>query len=215
MHLTSKATLALLGLGATLTAPAFAQGVIQGGYTDGGGANVPQSGSDIAYITITNTGAAAFTNVTLSGTKYQDYTTTDTVALPDIAAGTTLASSSFDLPFSEAQYSYGNGNDVDEGELGNFSLLFSALQNGQAVTATFSPTTNASGGFVGFEGYDARGNASDGEFNVTTLATIPATVAPHGLPAVPEPSQFAGMGLGLFSLAGLMLRARRRKPVTV
>jgi hypothetical protein len=76
---------------------------------------------------------------------------------------------------------------------------FSALLNGQTITATFSPATNASGTFVAF-----LGNNSDGD---PAAASVIGTMASIAVSAVPEPQSWALM---LAGLVGLGWRSKAR-----
>jgi hypothetical protein len=82
--------------------------------------------------------------------------------------------------------------------------------NGQPVFSVFSPTTNNTGGFVGWEGLDQNGfaetafDAHTGTIN-GTLALIEIGFAP----GVPEPTSLAVFGL--VSVGGMGLAAWRRR----
>ena len=90
-------------------------------------------------------------------------------------------------------------NDYDDYLSGEASYTITALYNGNSVSATFTPSLNASGGFVGFLGNDSNGNESD--------ADVPATVVASLSGAVPEPSTWAMM---LFGVGGVGAMLRRR-----
>lgn len=104
-------------------------------------------------------------------------------------------------------------------QVGNFSVTFTAVvsggvYDGQAVYSVFSPNSNATGGFVGWEGLDPNGYSESPLYDVHTgvvtgdLANIDLGVPP---PAVPEPANLALMLLGVGMLATLRGRARDRK----
>jgi hypothetical protein len=106
------------------------------------------------------------------------------------AGATTLSFSDNGGPFTY---------DYDDYYQGEENFTFSATYLGQSVTAAFSPSSNQSGGFVGFLGNDVNGNESDFSFEPTLVATAGG---------VPEPASWALM-LGGFGLAGAALRRRR------
>ncbi len=97
-------------------------------------------------------------------------------------------------------------------DVGNFAVTFTAtisggIYNGDPVFAVFSPTTNYTGGFVGWEGIDQNGisesiyDEHSGSFS-GTLAIIQI-----GLPPVPEPSTWAMMLIGFGGLGFAAYRA--------
>jgi hypothetical protein len=102
-------------------------------------------------------------------------------------------------------------------KVGNFSVTFTATVSGgafdgAAVFSVFSPNSNATGGFVGWEGLDPAGFSESPLYDVHTgvvtgdLANIDLGLPP---PGVPEPSTWAMVLVGFGGL-GAMLRARRR-----
>jgi hypothetical protein len=103
--------------------------------------------------------------------------------------------------------------------VGNFKVTFTAIwanpaYNGGAgtvISSVFSPTTNATGGFVGWEGLDPDG-LSETVFDAHSGA-ITGTLAyiDVGSPGVPEPATWALMLIGAGGI-GCMLR---RKAQTV
>ena len=105
---------------------------------------------------------------------------------------------------------------------GNFQVTFTAMisggvYNGQSVFSVFSPTNNATGSFVGWQGLDQNGwsestydQHSPGINNSTvggTLANIDLGVPP--VSGVPEPSVYAMLLAGL-GLIGFLARRRNR-----
>ncbi len=105
-------------------------------------------------------------------------------------------------------------------KVGNFSVTFTAIVSGgafdgKAVFSVFSPTSNATGGFVGWEGLDENGFSESPLYDVHTgivtgdLANIDLGVPPVG--GVPEPSTWAMMILGLAGV-GFMAYRRKSKP---
>lgn len=106
-------------------------------------------------------------------------------------------------------------NPVNSGlcaQVGNFSVTFTAMWNGQPIYSVFSPTTNASGGFVGWEGIDPNGWSENPLYDVHTgsLTGILAYIY-EGTPptSVPEPEVLGMFGLGILMI-GLFAGLRRR-----
>jgi hypothetical protein len=95
--------------------------------------------------------------------------------------------------FSAFQYDY------DDYMSGEASYTITALYNGAAVSATFTPSLNSSGNFVGFLGNDSNGNEWDADIGATEVASLGG--------AVPEPSTWAMM---LFGVGGVGAMLRRR-----
>ena len=100
--------------------------------------------------------------------------------------------------------------------VGNFGVTFTAtisggMFNGDSVFSVFSPTTNYTGGFVGWEGldpsglsetaYDDHSGTFDGTLAIVTLGT----------PPIPEPSTWAMMLIGFAGLGYAGYR-RRKSP---
>jgi hypothetical protein len=99
--------------------------------------------------------------------------------------------------------------------VGNFYVTFTATWDGQSIYSQFSPSDNATGGFVGWEGLDPNGLAetvyddhSNGGPN-GVLANIYEGTAPP-ISETPEPTSLLLMGTGL---AGLVTAVRRRLAV--
>ncbi len=97
----------------------------------------------------------------------------------------------------------------------NFKVTFTAtisggVYDGQAVYSVFSPNSNATGGFVGWEGLDPNGYSESPLYDVHTgvvtgdMANIELGTPPSG---VPELGTWAMMLLG-FGLVGVRLGRR-------
>jgi hypothetical protein len=103
-------------------------------------------------------------------------------------------------------------------QTGNFQVTFTATVqggsfDGQAVFSVFSPTTNATGTFVGWEGLDPNGYSEQPAYDIHN-GVITGDLANIDLglpPAVPEPSTWAMLLLG-FAGIGFMAHRRRSKP---
>ena len=104
-------------------------------------------------------------------------------------------------------------------QVGNFGVIFTAqvvggTYDGQDVYSEFSPTTNATGGFVGWEGIDPQGYSESPLYDVHTgIVTGDMADIFLGLPppsGVPEPGTLAIFGAGLIGFGGLAARRRRK-----
>ena len=96
-------------------------------------------------------------------------------------------------------------------QVGNFSVTFTAMWNGQPIYSVFSPTTNASGAFVGWEGVDPNGWSENPLYDVHagSLSGLLANIYQGTPPNVPEPGALGMFGLGVLMI-GLFGGLRRR-----
>jgi len=189
--------------------------------------------------------AGTFTNVQLTVTPYQPGTLTFGLAaqsrsLADIASGTTgtfswldgyagtirgdLFSYDFDDSYGNTPGGYTNANCVVGSSLcslvGNFKVTFTATVsggtfNGQPIFAEFSPTTNLTGGFLGWEGLDPTGlSESIYDQHSTSTSTVNGGLADIYLGTPPSTPLPAALPLFVTGLGGLALLGRRRKRKT-
>jgi PEP-CTERM motif-containing protein len=147
--------------------------------------------------------------------------------LPDIAGGTDFTYSFLDGPaacgpgFSNQGDYFASDYDDTYGcstsaQPGNVQFTFTADWNGNPIFSVFSPTTNFTGGFLGFLGLDQdgfaesiydNGGAVAGTGQFGTLAEIFVGTPPTG---VPEPSTIALLGAGIIG-EGAFYRRRKAK----
>jgi hypothetical protein len=192
---------------------------------------------DTPALTFHNTSGGTLDNATLFLQGYQkgtlNYGITETIHLGNLAVGDTtsiwgflpggtsgpgsLSAYDYDDSWGNTPAGYTNPNCVVGASLcslvGNFRVVFNAtisggLFNGKAVSSDFSPTSNYTGGFVGWEGLDPTGLSESiydqHQGSITgTLAAINL-----GVTGVPEPSTWAMMLVGF---AGLGFTAFRTK----
>jgi len=103
--------------------------------------------------------------------------------------------------------------------VGNFKVTFTATVsggtfNGDPVFSVFSPTTNYTGGFVGWEGLDPNGLSETTYDNHSGVISGTLAVIQVGVPpTVPEPSTWAMMMLGFAGLGFAGYRASRKSAV--
>lgn len=185
---------------------------------------------DTPCLQFHNTTNFAFTNAQIVLKGYGSGTLnngiTQTFGLPDFASntdtnviwnGSTTAGNLFAYDYDDEwgfQALCPFPNPIASGlcaQVGNFSVTFTAMWNGQPIYSVFSPTTNASGGFVGWEGVDPNGWSENPLYDVHTgsltgvLANIYVGTPPH----VPEPGVLGMFGLGALMI-GLFAGLRRR-----
>jgi hypothetical protein len=113
-------------------------------------------------------------------------------------------------------------NDYDDSygvapyQVGNFSVTFTATLsgagslNGSPVFSVFSPTSNFTGGFVGWEGVDPNGYAESSydAHNGTVSGTL-AVIDIGTPPPSPEPATITLLGIGIAGMAGYGWRKRK------
>jgi hypothetical protein len=135
---------------------------------------------DTPDLVFHNTSAFDFTNVKLTLTGYQGLNNglVQSTGLSDIIAGTSstyiwLGSTT---PGNLFAYDYDDSYGVAPNQVGNFYVTFTAKWNGLDVFSQFSPTTNATGGFVGWEGLDPNGFAENFTYD-THNGTLNGTLA--------------------------------------
>jgi hypothetical protein len=145
---------------------------------------------DSSFFSVFNNTSSNLTNVVFTGT--QGGGSAQQWSWGNIAAGDTVGQDFNDTGAFQYDYDdYYFGNDV--------TYTFSGSLNGQNVSLTFSPSSNASGGFVGFLGNDIDGYESDAQVS---------TYVGSAVSSVPEP---ASLGLMLAGLGLVGAAARRRR----
>jgi hypothetical protein len=197
---------------------------------------------DTPTLTFHNTSGGTLINAMITLTPYQPGTLDFSVApqtrsLGTLAAGDTvfnwtdgqpsvvkgdLFSYDFDDSYGNSPPGYTNPNCVIGGALcslvGNFSVTFTATIsggtfNGDPVFSVFSPATNQTGHFIGWEGLDPTGlsetvfDQHSGSTSTVngTLANIDIGTPPT---TVPEPGTLSLLGIGAF---GLVRRFRKTR----
>jgi hypothetical protein len=170
-----------------------------------------------------NNGDSATVNLGTLGAGDTNLTWGGSDALPGVSSSTVannLTAYDYDDEWGNTPAGYTNAACVVGtalcSDVGNFTITFTAqisggAFNGDSVFSVFSPTTNFTGGFVGFEGLDPNG-VSESVYDqhsgsiTGTLAVINIGVPP----GVPEPATWAMLILG-FGGIGSLMRQRRAK----
>ena len=199
----ARAILGGLALAGTLLAlaPHSAQaqttpsGTVLGGYLTS-----PDANQDRMTIIVNNLTLTDFTNVTLS---YLLPASPGFSAVQDsFNYGTLAANSSLSLNLAVFP-EFGRDPAHTFPDVAPFDVTVTAQDGSVLLATTFNQDTNASGGFVGFEGIGEPGHDP-------YLPVTPTTVGVFAPAAVPEASGMVSLGLLVLGLGGLTLRARRR-----
>lgn len=191
---------------------------------------------DTPDLTFHNTSGGALINAQMVLTGYQAGTLNNgvmqTVSLGTLAIGNTdytwlgpifhgsLTAYDYDDEWGNTPSGYTNANCVVGAALcslvGNFSVTFTAtisggIFDGQSVFSVFSPSTNQTGGFIGWEGLDPTGlSETIYDQHSGSTSTVNGTLANIDLgvpPSVPEPATLSLAGIALAAMALI----RRRK----
>jgi hypothetical protein len=217
-------TLALLMLAQTQSAQASTLvATISGGYD--------LDLYDTPELVFNNTSTFAFTNAQVVLTGYQGI---NNGATASASIGTIGAGSTYKMLWNGATgggtglfaYDYDDSrggtapcppNPVNTGlcgNPGNFYVTFTAIWNGQNIYSQFSPSVNATGGFVGWEGLTPGGVSESPAYDVHngsltgTLANIYVGNPNGGFNPVSEPSIMALFGLGFFGMGAINRKLR-------
>jgi hypothetical protein len=124
--------------------------------------------SDLTELIIENTASAPITGITLSGIGTSGSITgsTGSVSLGDLASGGSITFFFYGQPADIFHYSF------DDYFTGEVTYTLTGTFQSQRVSTTFSPSVNASGGFVGFLGNGPDGREVDIPFDPVLVAHI-------------------------------------------
>ncbi len=173
---------------------------------------------DTPELIIHNTSAFVFTNaqMLLTGYQGQNNGVTQTVSLGTLGLGDTNIVWGTGGPLFTYDYDDSKGgtgpcppNPINAGlcaDVGNFSVTFTAIWNGNSIYSVFSPHVNATGSFVGWEGLNPAGLSEDPNYDVHN-GTVGGTLAYIDVgtpPQLPEPGTLWLMALclGILGLSG-------------
>ncbi len=182
--------------GVLLAAPHAAHA--QAGAVTGGYFTAPDANKDHITLSVSNFSAIDFTDLTLTALLPAD--SFNSAVSDSYNFGSVPASGSLDLDLSVLP-DFGADPAHTFPGIAPLTFTVTAKQGGTLLTSTFSQSSNASGGYVQFEGI---GEGTSDPY----LAVAPTRI---GLLApVPEASTLVSAGLFLLALGGLTLRARLR-----
>lgn len=151
------------------------------------------------FFEVVNNTASALTSISFTAVGDGAAGTSDTALWTwsglSIAAGSTATLYFGDSTTTVTGTGYGFTSDYQFTLAGNDQTYqLSGTENGQTYTITFSPTANATGGFVAFLGNDASGDSLPSD--------VSATVGSLAVSAVPEPATWALALIGIAALGG-------------
>jgi hypothetical protein len=235
MKMKSALMTATLAAGLALAATAANAGPILVSTIDGG---YDGPVYDTPYLVISNTTSYDFTGGMLKLEGYQGLNNgiVQSISLPTIAAGTSytyvwlgattpgnLFAYDYDDEWGNTPAGYTNPACVVGGGLcsvvGNFQTTFTATWanpaygggSGTIISSVFTPSINASGGFVGWLGLDPSGLSEtvyDDHVGTPTGVLANIYVGPP-TSLIPEPLSLSLFGAGLFGAAALRRRRKR------
>lgn len=184
--------------GALLAAPHAARaqaGTVFAGYSTNTDVN-----QDAMTLTVNNLSSVGFTDLTV--TEFLPADINGPGVTDSFNFGTVAANGFLNLDLSPLP-DFGRDPAHTFPGIAPFSMTVTAYQGASLLTTTFSQDTNASGGYVQFEGI--------GEGASTPYQAVAPTHVGDLSPApVPEASTASGLALFLLGLGGLALRSRRR-----
>jgi hypothetical protein len=196
---------------------------------------------DTPYLVISNSTAYDFNNVTLTLLGYQGLNNgiTQSANLGTITAGTSLTYNWLGSTTPGNLFAYDYDDEYGQTTtnpgctqpyalcsfVGNFKTTMTATWAnpaynsgaGTVISSVFTPSNNATGGFVGWEGLDPSGlSETSYDDHVGTPSGVLANIY-VGLPvsAAPEPASWALMLVGVGGLGAAMRSVKRKASPTV